>query len=162
MDFVTAAVIFAAARLLTFDKKKFAPSQRGELHRIDAMATRQKTKTDRDSHQAWPNTVAAKIVAGYIHLKYDVSASDLMFFNPPMGAMPFFNNSASTQIRRAELALVAGRILRHLADLGVLLEPGNTHAKAHDKLLEAMEGENQPSSGMVAAVDDHYRFADEA
>jgi hypothetical protein len=51
----------------------------------------------------WPNSVAAKVLASYIRLKFDISAADLMFFNPPMGAMPFFNNSASPDIRHAEL-----------------------------------------------------------
>jgi hypothetical protein len=105
--------------------------------------------------------VAAKVIASYIHLKFDISASDLMFFNPPMGALPFFNNSASKEIRRAELALVAGKMLRFLKDIGVPLEAGATDEDAHAQLVAAMEGETAPSSGMATSVNDHYRFVDE-
>jgi hypothetical protein len=127
------------------------------------MATRKKAAAVRQpGSEPWPNTVAAKVIASYIHLKYDISASDLMFFNPPMGAMPFFNNSASKEIRRAELALVAGKILRFLTDVGIPLEPGRKADVAHAELLAAMEGETAPSSGMAVSVDDNYRFVDEA
>lgn len=127
------------------------------------MATRRKAAAvRRTDSEPWPNTVAAKVIASYIHLKFDISASDLMFFNPPMGAMPFFNNSASKEIRRAELALVAGKMLRFLTDIGVPLEAGKAAEDAHAELLAAMEGENAPSSGMAVAVDDHFRFVDES
>lgn len=126
------------------------------------MATRRKAAARRTQSEPWPTTVAAKVIASYIHLKFDISASDLMFFNPPMGAMPFFNNSASPEIRRAELALMAGKMLRFLMDIGVPLEPGQTAEDAHAQLLAAMEGETAPSSGMAVAVDEHYRFVDEA
>jgi hypothetical protein len=109
----------------------------------------------------WPSTVAAKVIASYIHLKFDLSAADLMFFNPPMGAMPFFNNSASKEIRHAELALVAGKMLRFLTDLRIPLEAGTTAAQAHAALLAAMEDETGLSSEMGVAVDEHYRFVDE-
>ena len=109
----------------------------------------------------WPNSVAAKVLASYIHLKFDISASDLMFFNPPMGAMPFFNNSASSTIRRAELKLVAGRFLRFLDEIGVPLEADKTKIGAHTGLVDAMEVENAPSSDMVKVIDEHYRFMDE-
>jgi len=128
------------------------------------MATRRKTAAAavrRADTVPWPNTVAAKVIASYIHLKFDISASDLMFFNPPMGAMPFFNNSASKEIRRAELALVSGKMLRFLTDIGIPLEPGKTAEEAHATLLAAMEGETSPSSGMAIAVDEHFRFVDE-
>jgi hypothetical protein len=127
------------------------------------VATRRKATAAarRADAEPWPNTLAAKVVASYIHLKYDISASDLMFFNPPMGAMPFFNNSASKEIRHAELGLIAGKMLRFLTDIGVPLEAGKTAEDAHAALLESMEGETSPSSGMAVAVDDHYRFVDE-
>lgn len=128
------------------------------------MATRRKSAAPavrRADTVPWPNTVAAKVIASYIHLKYDLSSSDLMFFNPPMGAMPFFNNSASKEIRRAELALVAGKMLRFLTDVAIPLEPGKTLEGAHAELLAAMEGETAPSSGMAVAIDDNFRFVDE-
>ena len=83
----------------------------------------------------WPNTVAAKVIASYIHLKFDLSAADLMFFNPPMGAMPFFNNSASKEIRHAELALVSGKMLRFLTDLRIPLEADKTAGRRHFPIL---------------------------
>lgn len=109
----------------------------------------------------WPNTLAAKVMSGYIHLKYDVRASDLRRFNPPMGALPFFNNSASPQIRRAELALVAGNMLRFLQDMGIPLEKQKTSHAAHGALVAALEVETAPSSDMVTVIDEHYRFRDE-
>jgi hypothetical protein len=109
----------------------------------------------------WPNTLAAKVTAAYVRMKYGLSASDIMFFNPPMGAMPFYNNSASPDIRRAELALVAGDLLRFLAELSIPFEADSTFDQSHADLLTAMVEETAPSSGMAEAVDNHYRFLDE-
>jgi hypothetical protein len=120
------------------------------------MATGKKKKA-----KPWPNSVAAKVLASYIRLKFDISAADLMFFNPPMGAMPFFNNSASPDIRRAELALFGGRFLGFLDDIGVPLEEDMTREDALEELVIAMADEKAPSSGMVAVIDEHYRFVDE-
>jgi hypothetical protein len=121
------------------------------------MATGKKKK----AREPWPNTVAAKVLASYIHLKYDISPADLMFFNPPMGSMPFFNNSASPDSRRGELALFAGRFLGFLDDIQVPLEPGMKRQDAHALLLEAMLKESAPSSTMVDVIDEHYRFVGE-
>src|SRR5687768_11673843 len=112
-------------------------------------------------NKPWPNNLAAKVLSGYIHLKYDVRASDLRRFNPPMGAMPFFNNSASPDIRRAELFLVAGNMLRFLQELGVPFEEGKNAGGAHKELVDAMEVETAPSSCMVDAIDKNYHFRDE-
>lgn len=113
------------------------------------------------TNESWPNNIASKILAGYIHLKYDVSPSDLMLFNPPMGAMPFFNNSASPEIRRFELELVAGKILKFLTELVIPLEAGKTLIQAQTALVSSMLQEDAPSSGMAVAINDHYRFIDE-
>lgn len=110
---------------------------------------------------AWPKNLASRVISGYIAIKYDVIASDLRRLDPPMGAMPFFNNSASPQIRHSELQLFAGKLLKFLSELGIPLEKGKTHAKANDALVLAMEVETAPSAGMVTAVDSHYRFKDE-
>jgi hypothetical protein len=109
----------------------------------------------------WPNTLASKVLSGYFHLKYDLRASDLRRFNPPMGAMPFFNNSASPQIRHAELAMVASSILKFLQEVGVPTEPKKTVAQAQMALLAVLEVEDCPSSNMVTVIDEHYRFTDE-
>jgi hypothetical protein len=109
----------------------------------------------------WPNNLAAKIVSGYIGQKYDVLSSALRRFNPPMGAMPFFNNSASPFIRKAELALVAGGILKFLEELEIPLENDRTLDSAHTKLLEVLVKERRPSSDMIAIIDDHFKFRDE-
>jgi peptidoglycan hydrolase-like protein with peptidoglycan-binding domain len=114
------------------------------------------------THPSWPNNIASKVLASYIHLKYDVSPSDLMFFNPPMGAMPFFNNSASPEIRRFELELIAGKISKFLTELLIPLEAGKTLIQAQTALLTSMLPEDALSSGMAKAIDDHYRFVDEA
>jgi hypothetical protein len=114
------------------------------------------------TNESWPNNIASKILASYIHLKYDVSPSDLMLFNPPMGAMPFFNNSASPEIRRFELELVAGKMLKFLTELFIPLEAGKTLIQAQTALVSSMLQEDAPSSGMAVAINDHYRFVDEA
>jgi len=109
----------------------------------------------------WPNNLAAKIVSGYIGLKYDVLATDLRRFNPPMGALPFFNNSASPDIRRAELGLVAGKLIKFLQDMGLKFEAGKNATSAHRELVAAMEVEQAPSSNIVDVIDAHYHFQDE-
>lgn len=110
----------------------------------------------------WPNNLAAKIVSGYIGLKYDILASDLRRFNPPMGALPFYNNSASPEIRRAELGLVAGKMIKFLTEMGLKFEPGRNATTAHTQLVAAMEPENAPSADIVKVIDANFRFMDEA
>ena len=109
----------------------------------------------------WPNNLAAKIVSGYIGQKYDIVSTDLRRFNPPMGALPFFNNSASPLIRKAELALVAGGILKFLQELEMPLERGKTLESAHTQLVDALVKEKRPSSDMIVVIDDHFKFRDE-
>lgn len=109
----------------------------------------------------WPNNLAAKIVSGYIGQKFDILSTDIRRFNPPMGAMPYFNNSASPFIRKAELALVAGGILKFLTELEIPLEPQHTLESAHEQLVDAMVRERRPSSDMILIIDRHFRFRDE-
>ena len=109
----------------------------------------------------WPNNLAAKIVSGYIGLKYYILSSALRRFNPPMGALPFYNNSASPFIRKAELALAAGGILKFLQELEIPLEKNKTLESAHDELVAALVKERRPSSDMILIIDDHFKFRDE-
>jgi hypothetical protein len=109
----------------------------------------------------WPNTLASKMLAAYLNGKFGVSPGELMLRNPPMGALPFFNNSARAEIRRAELGLVAGGVVRFLAELAIPHEEGSNLDAAHADLLLSMLHETAPSSGMSEAVNNHYVFLDE-
>jgi peptidoglycan hydrolase-like protein with peptidoglycan-binding domain len=120
-----------------------------------------KTQGANMSNAPWPNNIASKMLASYIHLKYDMSPSDLMLLNPPMGAMPFYNNSATPEIRHFELELVAGKILKFLTELLIPLEQGTTLPQAQGALVLSMLQADKPSAGMAKAIDDHYRFVDE-
>ena len=110
---------------------------------------------------AWPKNVAAKIVSGYIGLKYNISPAVLRLQDPPMGALPFFNNSASDEIRRAELALALGGLLKHLEELGVPRETGKTAAQALEALVAVAIVEANRSAKIVHVVDEYFRFVDE-
>jgi hypothetical protein len=101
---------------------------------------------------AWPKNVAAKVVSGYIGLKYNVSPSLLRIQDPPMGALPFFNNSATPQTRKAELALALGGLLKHLEELDVPLEKRRTANAALNALVAAAEVEASPSSQLVTVA----------
>jgi hypothetical protein len=109
----------------------------------------------------WPRTLASKVVAAYINGRFGVSPGELMVRNPPMGAMPFFNNSASAEVRRGSLALEAGEMLKFLQELSVPFEEGSSLDPAHVDLVDAMMEATAPSSGMSVAVNKHYRFLDE-
>jgi hypothetical protein len=110
---------------------------------------------------AWPKNVAGKIVSGYIGLKYNISPAVLRLQDPPMGALPFFNNSATPEIRRAELALALGGLLKHLEELGVPRESGQTAAAALNAVVAVAEIENNRSRKLVEAIDEFFRFVDE-
>ncbi len=110
---------------------------------------------------SWPDTLAAKIISGYIARKYDMDDITIRRFDPPMGAMPFFNNSASPDIREAELTLFGGQMLKFITELAVPLEDESSADKALSELVTEMAKEKSPSSQMVIAVDKHYRFRDE-
>ena len=110
---------------------------------------------------AWPKNVASKIVSGYIGLKYNISPAVLRLQDPPMGALPFYNNGASEEIRRAELSLAFGGLLKHLEELGVPRESGHTAAGALKELVEVGIVEANRSAKIVAVVDENYKFVDE-
>ena len=112
--------------------------------------------------QSWPDNLASKALAMYIGLKFRISPGLLMFRNPPMGALPFFNNSASPDIREAELGLVAGEMVGHFVELRIPFEPVGSAEGAIDDLVAAMREEALPSSRMALAVDKNFRFSDEA
>ncbi len=109
----------------------------------------------------WPKTLAAKLISGFIARRFDMDAITIRRFDPPMGAMPFFNNSATADIREAELTLFGGTLLKFLTELAVPLEDGASEDDALSELVAEMSNENSPSSKMVEAVDNHYRFRDE-
>jgi len=111
--------------------------------------------------EPWPNTLASKVLAAYINTKFGMSPGALMLRNPPMGAMPFYNNSASAGIREAELGIVAGDMLEFLAELSIPFEVGSALDPAHSELVAAMMTETAPSAGMSVAINNHYRFLDE-
>ena len=113
------------------------------------------------ANEPWPNTLASKVLAAYINTKFGMSPGVLMLRNPPMGAMPFFNNSASPGIREAELGLVAGGMLKFLAELSIPFEAASSLDPAHSELVAAMLVETAPSAGMSVAINNHYRFLDE-
>jgi len=109
----------------------------------------------------WPDTLAAKLISGFIARRFDMDAITIRRFDPPMGAMPFFNNSATPDMRKFELQQFAGPLLKFLTDLAVPLEDGAKDDEALDELVTEMSTENSPSSKMVAAIDKYYRFQDE-
>jgi hypothetical protein len=109
----------------------------------------------------WPDTLASKMLAAWLHLKFGIAPGDLMQRNPPMAQMPFFNAAASEEIRRTELGLVAGGMLRFLAELSIAFEDGSSLEQAHADLVNAMLHELAPSSGMSDAINNHHRFRDE-
>ena len=110
----------------------------------------------------WPHKLASMFVSGILAQKYDLDAPTLRMRNPPMGSMPFFNNSATPEIRNGELILVAGWLLRKLLEFGVPLENGKTESDALDALVEAMGDETGKSSKIVDVIDEYYKFSDEA
>jgi hypothetical protein len=128
---------------------------------LDA-ATLPPTGDQNMANEPWPDKLASKMLAAYLRLRFGMSAGELMLRNPPMGAMPFFNNSASPEIRLAELGLVAGGILRFFAELQIPFEQGRNLGVAHRDLLQVMLSEMSPSAVMAAVIDDNYRFSDEA
>lgn len=109
----------------------------------------------------WPKIVAAKIISGYIARKYDMDAINIRRFNPPMGAMPFFNNSASSGIRDKGHELFAGSLLKFLAGLEIPFEDGGSAKDAMSELVGKMSNEETNSSEIVTVIDKHYRFRDE-
>lgn len=109
----------------------------------------------------WPPTLAAKIISKYIADRYDMDAITIRRYNPPMGAMPFFNNSASPGIRRGELTLVAGSILKALIEMDIPLEKNKSYDDAMDGLVAELEKEDSDSSQIVVIIDQCYRFRDE-
>jgi len=90
----------------------------------------------------WPATIASKMVASYLKMKFGLAPAELLTRNPPMREMPFFDTAAADGARRARLGIEAA-------------EP------AQADLVMAMAQDSAPSSGMSEAINTHYRFEDE-
>jgi hypothetical protein len=109
----------------------------------------------------WPATIASKIVASYLKMKFGLAPADLLTRNPPMREMPFFDTSAADGARRAKLGAETSAMLAFLAELQVPFETGSTTEAAQADLVMAMAQDSAPSSGMSEAINTHYRFEDE-
>ena len=106
----------------------------------------------------WPDSLAAALISGYIARRFDKDALTIRRYNPPMGAMPFFNNSASPGIRYSELILFAGTLLKFLTELKVPREDEASVDDAMKELATEMSKEDSPSSKMVEVIDKYYKF----
>ena len=113
------------------------------------------------ANPAWPPTIASKMLAIWLQMKFNLSPADTLRRNPPMGEMPFFDKSATEATRRMQLTAQAGAVLQFLADFEIPFEEGSSLEPARADLIMAMAQAAAPSSGMAEAIDNHYRFADE-
>ena len=127
------------------------------------MAKKKQSKKKLSGAGPWPPSLAAKIISGYIAREYDIDAITIRRYNPPMGSMPFFDNDAPPAIRKGELVLVAGALLKFLTGLGIPYEDDDREDddEIMTDLIEAMVDAEAPSSGMVEVIDTYYRFRDE-
>ena len=110
----------------------------------------------------WPSTLASRFVSGYIARTYDLDALTLRQSDPSMKKLPFYNINASPDVRKAEVQLFVGGLLKFLAELQIPLEPNGNTTKAMTELVEVILRADDNSSNLVSVIDTHYSFSDEA
>ena len=109
----------------------------------------------------WPSTVASRLVSGYIARIYHLDALTLRQSDPTMKELPFYNINASDVVRKADIQLFVGGLLKFLAELQIPLEPDGDTANAMTELVEAILSADHQSSNLVSIIDAHYSFIDE-
>ena len=123
--------------------------------------TSKKTTKKSTTIKQWPDTLGARLIATYLGIKFRMGPVDLMDNNPPMKALPFLNLNAAIT-RRGNPMMIAGLLIKHLADLRIPLEDDKEDEDALLALGTAMAKPDNPSSKIVEVIDEYYKFRDEA
>ena len=109
----------------------------------------------------WQEKVAHKITRGYLKRRYQIEA-DYLRQDPPIQDLPFFNPVMSSELRRNELRIVAGRMLRFFLDLNIDLEgTGYSLDDAFGDLVDAMAAGTTPVSETGVIVDKCFKCVDD-
>lgn len=109
---------------------------------------------------AWQRKVAHQITRGYLSRRYNIDGSTLLA-DPPISELPFYNPEVSEQVRRNEMRIVAGRLLRFCIDLNLKREDSSSLDDTFDALVNILTDGSNPSSKLGAAIDDCFRCRDE-
>lgn len=109
---------------------------------------------------AWENKVAHQITRGYLSRRYKIPAATLLA-DPTISELPFYNPEVSDPVRKNEMRIVAGRLLRFLVDLNLQREEDSSLDKSFDTLVNTLTNGSNPSSQLGLIIDDCFKCRDE-
>lgn len=109
---------------------------------------------------AWKRKVAHQITRGYLSRRYRVSGATLLA-DPRISELPFYNPEVSDQVRKNEMRIVAGRLLRFCIDLNLEREDNSSLDATFDSLVDTLIDGNNLSSQLGITIDNCFKCRDE-
>lgn len=109
---------------------------------------------------AWKSKVAHKITRGYLSRRYGIPATELLN-DPAISELPFYNPEVSEEMRRNEMRIVSGRLLRFCSSLNLDLESDASLDTTFDELVTLLTDGSSLSSGIGDQIDACFKCVDE-
>lgn len=108
----------------------------------------------------WQRKVAHQITRGYLSRRYQIT-SETLLKDPQIAELPFYNPEVSDQMRKNEMRIVAGRLLRFCVDMNLEREDGSSLDTTFDGLVDVLVDGSSPSSQLGVTIDSCFKCRDE-
>lgn len=109
---------------------------------------------------AWKRKVSHQITRGYLSRRYKIPGLDLLK-DPVISHLPFYNPEITKQLRRNEMRIVAGRLLRFCLDLNLDREEGSDLDETFNGLVDLLTDGKKLSSEIGVLIDACFKCVDE-
>lgn len=109
---------------------------------------------------AWQKKVAHQITRGYLSRRYEIPPLDLLA-DPLISDLPFYNPEISEQMRRNEMRIVAGRLLRFCVDMNLDTEDGSDLDTTFDELVQLLTSGGGNASEIGVLIDACFKCVDD-
>lgn len=109
---------------------------------------------------AWKRKVSHQITRGYLSRSYSISGLELLA-DPLISDMPFYNPDVSNEMRRNEMRIVAGRLLRFCVEMNLDREDGSDLDATFNDLVQLLTDGSKQSSEIGNLIDACFKCVDE-
>ena len=109
---------------------------------------------------AWKRKVSHQITRGYLSRRYNIPTQDLLA-DPLISDLPFYNPEVSEEMRRNEMRIIAGRLLRFCVDMNLGREDGSDLDTTFNKLTQLLTNGGKQASEIGVLIDECFKCVDE-
>jgi hypothetical protein len=109
---------------------------------------------------AWKKKVSHQITRGYLSRRYSIP-NQVLLADPPISDLPFYNAEISEEMRRNEMRIVAGRLLRFCVDMNLDREDGSDLDVTFNDLVQLLTEGKKQSSEIGELIDACFKCIDE-